>query len=149
MNPMTKPEIKIRPFQADDENGVIKLWTITGLTRPWNDPKQDIKRALSVQPELFLVAVNKTRVIGSAMGGYDGHRGAVYYLAVHPDCQSNGIGTRLMQTVEDRLVDLGCPKIHVMIRETNLATKHFYEKLEYQDVAVKIYGRRLIADVTS
>ena len=146
MNLTAKPEIKIRPFQADDENGVMELWTITGLTRPWNDPKQDIKRALSVQPELFLVAVNQTRVIGSAMGGYDGHRGAVYYLAVHPDNQSNGIGTRLMQTVEDRLIDLGCPKIHVMIRDTNLATKHFYEKLAYQDVAVKIYGRRLIAD---
>jgi hypothetical protein len=47
--------MKIRPYQAQDESAVIALWQDCGLTRPWNDPRKDIARKLTTQPELFLV----------------------------------------------------------------------------------------------
>ena len=45
----------IRPYQETDEAAVVALWQACGLTRPWNDPHQDIARKLQVQRELFLV----------------------------------------------------------------------------------------------
>lgn len=77
--------IAIRAFDLADTEAVVSLWQLTGLTRPWNNPYQDIRRKLSVQPELFLVAVDERTIIGSVMAGYDGHRGWLYYLASAPD----------------------------------------------------------------
>lgn len=71
----------IRPFERRDTDAVVALWQARGLTRPWNDPLKDIERKLAVQPELFLVGERDGEVIATAMGGYDGHRGSVYYLA--------------------------------------------------------------------
>ncbi|MFK4113846.1 hypothetical protein ACI2K6_04400 [Microbacterium sp. NPDC006705] len=73
--------ITVRAFALADEEAVIRLWHEAGLTRPWNDPRADIRRKLTVQPELFLVAVDQPvdgtaeAVVGTVMAGYDGHRG--------------------------------------------------------------------------
>ena len=77
-------QIKIRPFQSDDEEAVVALWQECGLTRPWNDPHADIARKLTEQPELFLVGTVGDELVATAMVGFDGHRGWVYYLAVSP-----------------------------------------------------------------
>lgn len=49
--------IQIRPFEPADTEDVVSHWQETGLTRPWNNPYQDISRKMRVQPELFVVAV--------------------------------------------------------------------------------------------
>ncbi|OII15249.1 hypothetical protein BIU97_15090 [Curtobacterium sp. MCBA15_009] len=48
-------EYRTRPFHPDDTEQVVALWESCGLVRPWNDPRRDIERKRSVQPELFLV----------------------------------------------------------------------------------------------
>src|SRR6478609_204243 len=103
--------IAIRPFELPDTEAVVSLWQATGLTRPWNNPYQDINRKLSVQPELFLVAVAAGAIVGSVMAGYDGHRGWLYYLASDPARRGEGIGRRLVEVAEERLLELGCPKV--------------------------------------
>ena len=78
----TAPIMQIRSFQLADEPAVVALWQACGLTRPWNDPHKDIARKLTEQPELFLVGTVGAALMATAMIGYDGHRGWVYYLAV-------------------------------------------------------------------
>lgn len=96
----------IRPFADDDEDAVVALWRAAGLVRPWNDPHRDVERKKRVQRELFLIA-DDGGVVGTAMAGYDGHRGSVYYLAVSPDRQGGGVGRALMSEAEARLLALG------------------------------------------
>lgn len=72
--------MEIRIFQQDDFEEVILLWEHCDLLRPWNDPEMDIERKLNHDPELFLVAEVNGTIVGSVMGGYDGHRGSAYYL---------------------------------------------------------------------
>jgi ribosomal protein S18 acetylase RimI-like enzyme len=139
-------DTEIRPFQPSDEDAIISLWDRCGLLRPWNDPKKDILRKRSVQPDLFLVATLDGRVVGTAMAGYDGHRGAVYYLAVDPGSQSRGLGRQIMQDVEERLVALGCPKLNILIRTSNLEVRKFYSELGYQSDEAACMSKRLIAD---
>lgn len=138
--------ITIRPFAIADTQAVIKLWTGCDLIRPWNDPHKDIQRKLSTQSDLFLVACHHDVVVGSAMVGYDGHRGWVYYLAVHPEHQRQGIGQVLMQKAEESLIALACPKIQLLVRKSNSAVVEFYEEQGYEASDVLVLGKRLIED---
>jgi len=139
--------LRIRPFSPADEAAVIALWVACGLTRPWNHPGRDIERKLAVQPELFLVGEEAGRVVASVMAGYDGHRGWMNYLSVHPDCQGRGFGAQLVRRVEALLLAMGCPKLNLQIREDNTRAIGFYEALGYQPDKVVSWGKRLIPDL--
>jgi ribosomal protein S18 acetylase RimI-like enzyme len=136
--------MEIRPYLESDEASVVKLWREVFPDSPaWNRPETDIQRKLSVQRELFLVATVGTQLVGSAMAGYDGHRGWVYYVAVSPRYRRQGIGTALMQNVEERLARLGCPKLNLQVRASNEEVVAFYKRLGY-DVEERIsMGKRL------
>jgi ribosomal protein S18 acetylase RimI-like enzyme len=146
--------IAIRPFRPADTDAVVALWESCGLVRPWNDPRLDIARKLTVQPELFLVATDPdgtdtdtgATVVGAGMAGFDGHRGWVNYLAVRPDLQGSGLGRALMAEFERLLTDLGCPKLNLQVRAGNERVVGFYESLGYTDDHTVSMGKRLIAD---
>jgi ribosomal protein S18 acetylase RimI-like enzyme len=136
----------IRPFDPADEDATVELWRRCDLLRPWNDPRRDVARKLTVQRELFLLAVEGDAVLGSVMAGYDGHRGWVNYLAVDPDARGRGIGRALMAQAERGLLELGCPKVNLQVRATNAAAIGFYRRLGYLDDDVVSLGKRLLRD---
>lgn len=136
----------IRAYQPADESAVIALWEACGLTRPWNDPRKDIARKLTEQPELFLVGVEGEQLIATAMVGFDGHRGWVYYVAVDPAFQRLSYGKQLMHEAEQLLIARGCPKINLLVRSSNVKVLKFYAELGYTQDDVVSLGRRLIAD---
>ena len=142
---MTQPNI--RPFALADSEAVIAIWEACQMTVPWNDPHKDIARKMQVNPELFLVAAGEDgRIVGTVMGGYEGHRGWINYLAVSPDCQHQGIGRALMDAVEAKLAALGCAKINLQVRSSNRAVIQFYGHLGYHIDDVISLGKRLIKD---
>src|SRR4051794_39428901 len=119
--------LDIRPFQESDEDDVIALWEkVFGYPAAHNDPATVIRHKLVVQRELFFVARLDGRLIGTVMGGYDGHRGWVYSLAVGPEMRRKGIGTALMRHVERELASRGCPKVNLQVLASNAATVAFY-----------------------
>jgi hypothetical protein len=125
--------MQIRPYTEADEAAVVRLWRIVFPDAPaWNDPETDIRRKLSFQRELFFVAEVDSEIVGTAMAGYDGHRGWVYYVAVSPRNRRRGVGTALMKRVERDLTELGCPKLNLQIRSSNQEVVSFYEKLGYR-----------------
>lgn len=138
--------VEVRPLEDADVDDVVDLWHEAGLTRPWNDPRTDIRRARAVWPELLLVAVDGDAVVGSVMAGYDGHRGWLYYLATAETRRGEGIGRLLVQEAEARLVALGCPKVMLMVRADNDAVLEFYDGLEYTRETSRVTGKRLIPD---
>ena len=86
----------IRPFADKDRQAVLSLWSRCGLVVPWNDPAVDIDRKLCVDPELFVVGLQGTELIASAMGGYDGHRGSIVYRAGDPAHQGHTRTTAIL-----------------------------------------------------
>ena len=143
---MTESSLLIRPFQEGDEEALVSLWNMCKLTVPWNNPYKDIARKLKVQAELFLVGYLEDKLIASVMGGYDGHRGWINYLAVHPEFQASGYGNQLMDNVETRLRKLGCPKINLQIREGNDKVFSYYQKLGFVEEKRISMGKRLEDD---
>jgi ribosomal protein S18 acetylase RimI-like enzyme len=141
--------MKLREFADADEDAVVELWRRCGLTRPWNDPHKDVARKRRVQRELFLVAERDGAIVGSVMGGYDGHRGWVNYLAVDPALRRAGLGRALMAEVEARLRALGCPKLNLQVRNENREALAFYERLGFSVDAAVSLGKRLVRDEPS
>ncbi len=125
---------------------VVQLWAECGLVVPWNDPRKDIQRKLKVQPGMFLVACLEDRIIASVMAGYDGHRGWINYLAVHPEHQRTGIGRRMLAAAERRLRAAGCPKINLQVRSSNTAAVEFYKAVGFKTDDVISFGKRLDPD---
>ena len=114
---------------------------------PWNDPERDIQRKLKVSPELFLVGEIDDIIVASVMGGYEGHRGWANYLAVSPAHWHKGFAKAMMAELEMRLKSLGCPKINLLVRNSNVDVIEFYQSLGYTiDQSVSL-GKRLIPDI--
>lgn len=122
----------------------IALWHEVGLTRPWNDPEADLRRALDGAESTVLAGLDDETLVATAMVGHDGHRGWVYYLAVRPDRQHRGYGSQLMNACELWLRDRGVPKINVMVRSSNEVAVGFYHRLGYDADDVRVLSRRLV-----
>lgn len=136
----------IRSYQQTDEQVVIALWKACGLITPQNNPHLDIARKLRVNPEWFLVGELTGRVVASCMVGYEGHRGWINYLAVHPEHQRQGFARMMMQRAEDILSEAGCPKINLQVRSTNADVLAFYERIGFTTDNVVSLGKRLHHD---
>lgn len=120
--------MSIRAARVDDETAVVQLWKDCGLTVPHNDPASDFRFALGKPNSDILVMED---LGGSVMVGHDGHRGWLYYLAVRPDRQRQGLGRMLVQAAEQWLAARGVPKVQLMVRETNQAVAAFYQRVGY------------------
>jgi ribosomal protein S18 acetylase RimI-like enzyme len=136
----------IRPYQPADEAAVVALWDRCNLTRPWNDPRKDVRRKLAVQPDLFLVGELDGAVVGTVMVGYDGHRGWINYLGVDPACRRRGLGRALMAEAERRLRQAGCPKVNLQVRTSNADAIEFYRRIGFAMDDVVSLGKRLEHD---
>ncbi|MCA9099970.1 MAG: GNAT family acetyltransferase [Planctomycetales bacterium] len=133
----------IRSYHENDLDAVTSLWReVFGYQTPHNEPTLSIARKLAVADDLFFVADEaapppvdgavRANVIGTVMGGYDGHRGWVYALAVAPAVRGRGIGTALMRHLEARLLQLDCLKINLQVMPGNEQVTEFYRRLGYQ-----------------
>ena len=143
-------EIRIRRFSPADEPAVVDLWTrVFGYSAPHNEPRSVIREKLAADPELLFVAAIDETVVGTVMGGYDGHRGWIYSLAVEPRFRRQGIAVSLMRHVEAALADRGCRKVNLQIFGTNAEVVRFYERMGYKVEERISMGRLLTAPSTA
>lgn len=140
---------EIVEFRENDRDQVINLWRICELTRSWNDPGRDIDRNQADPAGKIFLLKKDGLIVGSVMVGYDGHRGWVYYLSVHPDHRNRNLGRILMTHSEDYLKALGCPKLNLMVRSSNRLVMEFYERLDYLRDDVTVMSKRLTSDPRS
>lgn len=136
--------MRIRVYEDADEPAVTALWNAAlADSAPHNDPATAIRKKVSFGRELFLVAEDDGRVAGTAMGGYDGHRGWIYAVAVDPACRHQGVGTALIRHLESELMKLGCLKLNLQVRTRNGGVIAFYETLGFAVEEIISMGKRL------
>jgi ribosomal protein S18 acetylase RimI-like enzyme len=136
--------LEIRQYRDSDEESVIALWKeIFPYGAPHNDPSKELHRKLNSDRELLFVASFESRLVGTVMGGYDGHRGWVYLLGVKPELRRGGIAAALLKHLEEVLLDKGAPKINLQIRGSNDEVVGFYQKVGYNVEDRISMGKRL------
>lgn len=136
----------IRNFiYPQDYPAVYALWGNAGpgihLRR--SDEPREIEKKLQRDPDLFLVAEQDDRIVGSVLGGFDGRRGMMYHLAVDPSHRQNGIGALLMDELERRLRQRGCIRYYLLVTQDNEAAIRFYQARGWQRLDLFVYGKDL------
>lgn len=123
---------EIRSYQEKDRRGLLSLWTeIFPASSPHNDPATSLDKKLRTDPDLLLVSVIDDKVIGSVMGGFDGHRGWIYSLAVSPSLRRKGMASALMAAIEAKLRERGCLKVNLQVLSSNHEVVALYKELGF------------------
>jgi ribosomal protein S18 acetylase RimI-like enzyme len=136
--------IEVRTYSDAGFCGVKNLWEeVFPNDPPWNRAEVAVPAKLQVQPELFLVSLVQGDLVGTAIAGYDGHRGWLYAVAVSPAYQRGGVGTALIREAEARLRALGCGKLNLQIRADNHEVASFYRSLGFGVEERISMGKRL------
>jgi ribosomal protein S18 acetylase RimI-like enzyme len=135
--------LAIAPLEDADVAAAVMLWQRCGLTRPWNEPQADIALARQGSNSTILLGREGDAVVASVLVGHDGHRGAVYYVAVDPDHRNKGFGRAIMMAAEDWLRQRGILKLNLMVRGDNAQVKAFYETQGYDEQERIVYAKWL------
>lgn len=143
-----QPVLMVRAVTARDAEAVVELWEVVfpeyaDPARPQRDPRANVERKLAFGDGLFWLAERGGRVVGTAMAGYDGHRGWLYALGVHPEARRAGVGAALLAEAERALARLGCPKVNLQVLSGNAGALAFWRSVGYRPDDVVSFGKRL------
>jgi ribosomal protein S18 acetylase RimI-like enzyme len=132
----------IRELRGVDGEALRALWSQVGF-RGLGDDDLGLARLARRNPGLVLVAAQGSRIVGSALGAWDGRRGWIYHVATVPSHRRQGIATRLIDRVEAGLAALGCPKVNVMVRDDSDGGAEFWRDRGYEAGTAAQYGKEL------
>lgn len=124
--------LSIRSCRLDDIEGVLKLWRQADATPSVTDNADDLRRAVADGPANVLVAEVDGRLIGSIIGTFDGWRGNIYRLAVHPDYRRHGVARALVAEAEKKLAEQGAKRVTALVEHDHPAAMNFWEAAGYQ-----------------
>ena len=111
---------------------VIKLWRRAGINVGSTDTKEELERAVQLNPDLFLIGKLDKKIISVVLGGFDGRRGYVHHLAVDPDYQKKGHGKKIMDSLMSKFLEMKVHKVHLFIEKDNKEVVEFYENLGWE-----------------
>jgi ribosomal protein S18 acetylase RimI-like enzyme len=123
---------------------VLELWKRSGIRSNIADETYSIRVRLRRDRDLFLVALDGTRLVATLIAGWDGWRGTMARLAVDPAYRRRGIAQRLVVTAEQQLRRLGARRIGALVFTDNSRAAKFWRALGYEPEASI---RRFVKDV--
>jgi len=124
--------LPIRACRLEDIEGVLELWRQADATPSVTDNADDLRRAITDSPAHVLVAEAQARIVGSIIGTFDGWRGNIYRLAVHPDYQRHGVARALVAEVEKKLAEQGAKRITALVEKDHPLAMNFWESVGYR-----------------
>lgn len=121
----------IRDCRVEDIEAVLELWRQAAATPSVTDTAEDLRRAIVESPAHTLVADAGGRLVGSIIGTFDGWRGNIYRLAVHPEFRRQGVARALVAAVEERLARQGVKRITALVEKEHPWAMSFWEAVGY------------------
>jgi ribosomal protein S18 acetylase RimI-like enzyme len=110
---------------------VLELWRQADATPSVTDTEEELRRAIGDSPADVLVAEVAGRIVGSIIGTFDGWRGNIYRLAVHPDFRRQGLGRALVAEAEKRMAQKGARRITALVEWSHSWATGFWEAVGY------------------
>jgi ribosomal protein S18 acetylase RimI-like enzyme len=137
--------VEIRSLRASDGDQVRELWRASGIRIRPGDDDAALGAMSERNPGLCLVGCEGERIIACALAGFDGRRGWLYHVATHPDSRRRGIATRLVRAVEERLREMGCRKLNLIVWDTETDAMAFWSAVGYRREPTVEYAKELAA----
>jgi ribosomal protein S18 acetylase RimI-like enzyme len=122
----------IRAATAEDAGPVLALWREAGAVVSATDDAEGIEALVAHDPGALLVVDGDERLLGSIVAAWDGWRGQIYRLAVHPDARRRGLGTALVRAAEHRLEGLGARRIGAIVMDDHEHALAFWQAVGYE-----------------
>jgi ribosomal protein S18 acetylase RimI-like enzyme len=124
-------DLAIRECRAEEMEAVLELWRQADATPSITDNTVDLRRAIDESRANVLVAEIESQIIGSIIGTFDGWRGNIYRLAVHPSYRRRGIARALVAEVEKRLLRQGARRITALVERDHPCSPSFWLAVGY------------------
>lgn len=122
-------QIVIDPMRLRDVPGVLVVERLSFPT-PWSR-QAFLSELFENDRAYYIVAKDKDRVIGYAGIWLIAGEGHVTNVAVHPDYRQQGIGRRLLVTLEELIRNRGGDRLTLEVRVSNTWAQHLYQSLGY------------------
>ena len=123
--------LSIRACRLEDIPVVLELWRQADATPSVTDTADDLLRVVAESPAHVLVAEVERRLVGSIIGTFDGWRGNIYRLAVHPDVRRRGVASALVAEVEKRLIRQRAKRITALVEKDQPRAMNFWQAVGY------------------
>lgn len=86
------------------------------------------------------IAEYDNKIVGFVMGfisQVDKNTYFLWQIGVSPHLQGEGIGTKILTTVEQELKKLNCKRVEVTVDPENISSQKLFEKLNYFNISEK------------
>lgn len=142
----TPAGVTVRAYRPGDGDALRALWRSFGF-RLLGDDDDGLATFAARNPGTFLVAVAHDaagdRIVASAMGAWDGHRGWLYHVATAASHRRTGIASTLVARIEEQLFDLGAARVNVLVQDDSDGGHAFWSAAGYEPVASRHFGKTL------
>ena len=132
MNPSVKTDtFLIRECRPEEAEALLTLWQAAGTSPSITDTIADVRRVIE-STAFVLVAEADQRIVASLIAAFDGWRGNMYRIAVHPDYRRGGIGRALVEEGERCLAKQGAKRITALVEEKYPWASAFWSSVGYE-----------------
>ncbi len=141
--------MKIRRLVPDDYEKIIELWKVAGLPyKPkGRDSKESIEKQMKENPEFFIGVFVGDKLVGTVVASFDGRKGWINRLAVHPKYRRRGIGELLIKKAEAVLKEKGAWIISALVEKENEPSLNLFRKCGYKISNDVIYVSKRDSDL--
>jgi ribosomal protein S18 acetylase RimI-like enzyme len=123
----------VRQGEVKDAPAVLELWARARSEHAaTSDHAGDVERLITDTPSaLFVAEAAGGEIVGVLIAAWDGWRGNMYRLAVHPDHRRQGIARRLLDAGEEHLRRLGTRRVTALVAHDDAVAAAFWDATGY------------------
>jgi ribosomal protein S18 acetylase RimI-like enzyme len=123
--------MRFRTATANDAESILELWNFSGASMLPIDTASSIRSATEHPGVVFVLAEDQGLVVGSLIGAFDGWRGNMYRLVVHPSHRRKGIATSLVRRVEEVFGQWKVNRVTALVEIDRPWAIRFWESVVY------------------
>lgn len=120
--------MEFRDITIEDYEKLISFWKANYFVKEM-DNYERFKLFLEKNSNLSILAIDDGKIVGTALGSFDGRRGYLQKLVVDNDFRKNGLGKQLVERIIKKLQALGAIYIPIAVEEEVVS---FYEKCGFK-----------------
>lgn len=125
-------EISIRPATTADVSDVLDLWSQAEAQPSATDDVAGVDALIARDGHALLIAEGPSGMVGTLIAAFDGWRGNLYRLAVHPAWRRRGVARRLVEEGERRLRERGARRITALVAHEQDGACEFWVAVGYE-----------------
>ena len=122
--------MKYRHATVEDIPALLALWRAADAHPTVTDDPAALETLIARDAHSLLLAESDGEVVGSLIAGWNGWRGSLYRLAVHPAARRRGIATALVRRAIDDLRARGARRIDAFVVTADDHAVAFWDGLE-------------------